>query len=435
MNIKSQRLKIESQKIIIFWVIFLFIISSKNLFSQHTISAHTHKEGLTSKKVKFWTCSMHPQIKLPNPGRCPICFMNLVPVYEEVEEEVSRLTISETARKLAEIETSTVTYRDLTVEIRLFGKVEYDETKIATISAWTSGRIDKLYLNFVGAYVKKGSPLFQIYSPELRTIQEEYLIALQRYQKALESKNENEISSSELVKKSIQKRLELLGILPEQIKDIEEKKYAPDRIDIYAPISGIIIEREAFEGKYFNTGDILFKIADLNSLWIKLDVYEKDISYIYPGQRVNFVVESFPGEVFVGKVIFIDPFINEKTRTAKVRLEIYNPEMKLKPGMFGHAILRHHLGKKLSIPATAPLLTGKRAVVYVEVKPNIFEGREVVLGPRAGNFYPVISGLKVGEKVVTRGNFKIDASLQIQAKPSMMKPKEEQEIKFVPHQH
>ncbi|MCM8809502.1 MAG: efflux RND transporter periplasmic adaptor subunit [Candidatus Omnitrophica bacterium] len=413
-------------KNLILVVIFLFIIfSPKNIFSQHQhISPKgQEKPSYIEKKVKFWTCSMHPQIKLPNPGKCPICFMDLIPVYEEkeVKKGLPIISFTEQERKFAEIETSTVQYRDLIFEIKLLGKIEYDETKIANISAWIPGRVDKLYLNFVGAYVKKGEPIFQIYSPELITAQQEYLIALRRYQSALESKNEEEIYSSKIIKQAVEKKLELFGILPEQIKEIEKRGYATDKMDIYAPISGVIIERDVFEGKYFNTGDVLFKIADLSSLWIKLDVYEKDIPYVGIGQKVIFITESFPNQIFSGKVVFIDPFINEKTRTFKVRLEIYNPEGKLKPGMFGHAILKKNLGKKLSIPATAPLLTGKRAVVYVEVKPNVFEGREVVLGRKAGDFYPVISGLKLGEKVVTKGNFKIDASLQIQAKPSMMK--------------
>lgn len=432
-------------RIFVFWItIFLTIFAQENLSPQHqhTDTMKDEKTVQTERKIKFWTCAMHPQIKLNKPGQCPICFMNLIPVYEEgtagEEKKVSRLTLSETARKFAEIETSVVAFRPMTFEVKLFGKVEYDETKIATISAWIPGRVDKLYINYLGAYIKKGEPLFQIYSPELRTGQEEYLIAFRRYRQALEKKDPAEINSSKVVKESLQKKLELWGIMPEQVKKLEERNYASDRMDIYAPISGIITEKEAFEGKYFMTGEILFKIAELNTLWIKLDAYEKDLAYLSLGQKINFVTETFPGEIFSGRVVFIDPFINEMTRTAKVRLEISNTQGKLKPGMFGHSILKRDLGKKLSIPATAPLLTGKRAVVYVEVEPNVFEGREVILGPRAGDFYPVISGLKAGEKVVTRGNFKIDASLQIQAKPSMMKPKEEKpEIKVTPplHQH
>lgn len=413
------------------WVIMVSLLfplffSTPYLFAQHQHGTQppTSVKDTEARKVKFWTCSMHPQIKLPKLGKCPICGMDLIPVYEEAEEEkgVSRLTLSDTARKLAEIETSAVAYRNLTVEMKLLGKVEYDETKIAHITSWIPGRIERLYVNFIGAKSEKGQPLLQIYSPELRIAQEEYLIAFRRWQETLESNVPNEIESSLRVKEAVQKKLELWGILPEQIKEIEDKRDVQDKMDIYAPISGVIVEREAFEGKYFQTGDILFKIADLSTLWIKLDVYEKDLTYVHVGQKIDFITESFSGEPFSGKVVFIDPFLNEMTRTTKVRLEITNPEGRLKPGMFGHAILRLGLGKKLSIPATAPLLTGKRAVVYVEVKPNVFEGRTVVLGTRAGDFYPVVSGLKSGEKVVTKGNFRIDASLQIQAKPSMMKP-------------
>ncbi|MFH0796666.1 MAG: efflux RND transporter periplasmic adaptor subunit [Candidatus Omnitrophota bacterium] len=406
-----------------------FLFPTPYLFAQHQHGTPppTPVKGSETKKVKFWTCSMHSQIKLPKPGKCPICGMDLIPIYEEAEEEkgVSRLTLSDTARKLAEIETSAVAYRNLTVEMKLLGKVEYDETKIAQITSWIPGRIERLYVNFVGAKSEKGQPLLQIYSPELRTAQEEYLIAFRRWQEAVASNDPNEITSSLKIKEAVQKKLELWGILPEQIKKVEDKRDVQDKMDIYAPISGVIVEREAFEGKYFQTGDMLFKIADLSTLWIKLDVYEKDLTYVHVGQKIDFITESFSGGPFSGKVVFIDPFLNEMTRTTKVRLEIANPDERLKPGMFGHAILRLGLGKKLSIPATAPLLTGKRAVVYVEVKPNVFEGKEVVLGTRAGDFYPVISGLRAGERVVTKGNFKIDASLQIQAKPSMMKPEEE----------
>ncbi len=420
-------MRIKRSRKIILWELILLIsftvLLPEILFCQHQHQIQRVEKVQTEKKVKFWTCSMHPQIKLTKPGKCPICFMDLIPVYEETKKETSQLILSESTRKMAKIETSTVSYRNLTFELKLLGKIGYDETKIANISAWLSGRVDKLYINFIGAYVKKDEPLLQIYSPELRTAQEEYLIAFQLYQKALERNLKEEISSSQMVLESIRKKLELWGILPNQIAEIEKSGYAVDRMDIYAPISGVVIEREAFEGKYFQTGETLFKIADLKNLWVKLDVYEKNLAHIHTGQKINFVIESFPGEVFSGKVIFIDPFLNETTRTAKIRIEIPNPEMKLKPGMFGHAILKIEMGKKLSIPATAPLLTGKRAIVYVEEKRNVFEGREVILGPRAGDFYPVISGLRAGEKVVTKGNFMIDASLQIQAKPSMMNPR------------
>lgn len=381
----------------------------------------------SQRKVKFWTCSMHPQIRLPGPGKCPICSMDLIPVYEEEtkDEGVSQLTLSETARRLAEIETSPVAYRDLTLNVKLLGRIEYDETKIAHISAWIPGRVDRLYVSFAGAFVKEGEPLFRMYSPELRSTQEEYLLAFRRWQEAIESNDEKERVYSLSMKEAAQKKLELWGILPDQIKALEERGSAQDRMDIYSPISGTVIEREAFEGKYFQTGDILFKIVALRSLWVKLDVYEKDLSLIRSGQPVRFITEAYPGEIFSGKVVFMDPFLNETTRTAKVRLEIDNPDGKLKPGLFGHAVLTHEWGTTLSIPITAPLLTGERAVVYVETEPGRYEGREVVLGPRSGEFYPVISGLRPGEHVVTRGNFKIDASLQIQAKPSMMKPVEE----------
>lgn len=397
--------------------------AEKSYTSMETHAGETETAG---RKIQFWTCPMHSQIKLPDPGQCPICFMDLTPVYEDAEEEdTARITLTETARNLAAIETAAVAHRELSVEIRLPGIIDYDETKTANISAWIPGRVDKLYVNFTGAPVEKGQPLFRIYSPELRTAQYEYLIALNRYKEALERTDVQDISSSKQVMESVKKKLELWGILPGQIKEIEEKGEPADNMDFYSPASGIITERSAFEGMYFKTGDTLFRVADLSTLWIQLDAYEKDLQHIHAGQKAEISTDVYQGETFTGTVVFIDPFIDDMKRTGRVRIEVKNPDNKLKPGMFSRAILRKNIGRQLSIPCTAPLLTGKRAVVYVEIRENVFEGREVVLGPRAGDFYLVVSGLKMGEKVVTRGNFKIDASLQIRGEPGMMQLMEE----------
>jgi len=381
----------------------------------------TEVKGEQKKRILFWTCSMHPQIKLPAPGKCPICFMDLIPVYEEKKEDISEIRFTNEERKIAEIETVPVSYRHLNVEIKLLGKVEYDETRIANISAYIPGRIEKLYVNFIGAKVEKGEKLFQIYSPDVYTYQEEYLLSLKRYKEAVERKETSSINSEKEILEGVREKLLLLGLLPFQIDDIEKKGAPSDKVDFYSPSSGIIIERDAYEGKYFNTGDILFKIADIKKVWIKLDVYEKDIPFVKIGQEVDIICEAYPEKIFKGNIIFIAPFLDEKTRTIKVRIEIDNPKEELKPGMFAHVFLKYHLGKKLSIPYTSVLLTGKRAVVFVEKEPNLFQVRDIVIGQRAGDFYPVIDGLKEGERVVKKGNFVIDSTLQIKGKESMMK--------------
>lgn len=395
---------------------------------------HVHKEGEVSqeKKIKYWTCSMHPQIKLPKPGKCPICAMDLIPVMEGVEEEseegVPALTLGPVGMRLAEIETTPVEYREVSHVVRMVGKVDYDESKLAHIAAWVSGRIDKLYVDFTGTKVKKGGHLVYIYSPELLSVQEEYLQAI-RNLKEVEGTHLDiirETARDTLI--NTREKLRLYGITSEQIEEIEKKGEASDHMNIYSPISGTVIHKHGFEGMYVKTGTRIYTIADLNQVWVYLDAYESDLPWVRYGQKAAIVTEAYPGEIFHGKIAFIDPFLNEKTRTVKLRINVENPQGKLKPGMFVRAKIESVLADEgvLVIPQTAPLITGKRAIVYVDEgevgNRHRYVGREIVLGPRAGDWYVVREGLKKGEKVVTQGNFKIDSALQIHAKPSMMSP-------------
>ncbi|MGD2094232.1 MAG: efflux RND transporter periplasmic adaptor subunit, partial [Phycisphaerales bacterium] len=332
--------------------------------------------------------------------------------------------------------------------------------------------------DFTGTQVIKGDHMVYLYSPELISAQAEFLQAIKAAQNV-------KTDSSEFIKRSTQATLEasseklrLLGLSEEQIKTIEKTGQPTDHMTINAPIGGIVIEKHVTEGTYTETGTNIYTIADLSQLWVTLDAYESDMMWVRYGQEVEFTTEAYPGEVFKGTISFISPTVDPKTRTIKVRLNVSNPQEKLKPDMFVRAVVRSQIasGAKvmdadmagkwicpmhpsvvreeagqcdicrmnlvtteslgyvkaempeqapLVIPTTAPLITGKRAVVYVQ-KPNTdkptFEGREVVLGPRAENHYLVKEGLAEGELVVTNGNFKIDSALQIQAKPSMMSP-------------
>lgn len=382
------------------------------------------------REILYWTCAMHPEVRMPEFGQSPICGMDLIPVYADDEEDEDErgapvLRLSERAAALAEVETAPVARRHLAAEIRALGRVGYDETRQREITAWVPGRIEELYRNFLGDRVEKGEPLFRIYSPELRTAQEEYLIAARRLARARTRSDEEEIAAAEQVRAAVAGKMELWGLSPEQVAAIGERGAALDRLDFHAPASGVIIEREVYEGRHVRTGDRLFHLAELDTVWVQLDVYEKDLAHVRPGQAVAFEAEARPGETFTGRVAFVSPYLDETTRTVRVRLEMPNPAGDLKPGMFGTALLGADLGHhQLSIPATAALLTGKRAVVYVETAPRRYEGREVRLGPRAGDYFTVLEGLHEGERVVTRGNFKIDAAMQIRARPSMMRPSE-----------
>ncbi|NDY42622.1 efflux RND transporter periplasmic adaptor subunit [Dissulfurirhabdus thermomarina] len=383
----------------------------------------------------IWTCAMHPQIRLPAPGKCPICGMDLIPLRPAPEKEAPlgprQIRLSPEAVKLAEIQTAPVERRPVDVEIRLFGKIAYDETRLATIASWVAGRIDRLYVDFTGTTVQRGQPMVGLYSPELLSAQEELLQALETYRSTPPGRNARLREDARRNLEAVREKLRLWGLTPGQVREIERRGAASDHVTILAPLGGVVIHKNAVEGLYVKTGTPIYTIADLSRVWIRLDAYEKDLAWVHLGQDVEFRVEARPGERFHGTVTFVDPYLDEQTRTVRLRVEAPNPGGRLRPGMLVHAVVRARLpgpgagaAPPVVIPASAPLLTGKRAVVYVAVpgRPGVFEGREVVLGPRAGEFYVVREGLHPGERVVTNGNFKIDSALQIQARPSMMNP-------------
>ncbi len=433
-----------------------------------------------------WTCSMHPQIQLPGPGRCPICFMDLIPLEDDSGDDLGprQLRMSEAAAALAEIQTTPVRRRYATNLVRMVGKVDYDETRLADITAWVGGRLDRLYVDYTGVPVRKGDHLVSMYSPDLIVAQRELILAVKSAERM--GTLDPELSASTL--RSAEEKLRLLGLLPEQIEEIKRRGTPTDQLTIHAPTSGIVIEKHANEGMYVQTGTKIYTIADLAVVWVFLDAYESDIPWLRYGQGVQFTTEAYPGEIFRGRIAFIDPVLDDRTRTVKVRVNVPNPDGRLKPGMFvraavesrvaaggkvfdsslvgkwisprhpevvkdgpgvcdvcgidlvpaeqlGHVLPAQAVEAPLVIPATAPLMTGKRAIVYVQLPDReqpTFEGREVLLGQRAGDEYIVRHGLEEGELVVTQGNFKIDSSLQIQAKPSMMSPESDSVDKHAP---
>jgi Cu(I)/Ag(I) efflux system membrane fusion protein len=428
-----------------------------------------------------WTCSMHPQIRQPNPGDCPLCGMDLIPASEGPDEEANGLrevSISREARALLDLKVAPVERRYVTTTVRMVGKVDYDETRLGYITAWVPGRLDRLFVDYTGVEVKEGDHMVSIYSPELYSAQAELIRASQAVQ---QRRSTTGALGAERLLESSREKLRLWGLNEAQIREIESQDEPSENLTIYAPMSGIVIQKNAQEGMYVDTGTRIYTISDLSRLWVKLDAYESDLPWLRFGQEVEFTTEAYPGEVFAGTIAFIDPVLNDRTRTVKVRVNVPNPSGRLKPDMFvrasvraqvatagrvmdaalvGKWICRMHPGvvkenagacdlcemplvrtetlgyvsesaaadesaEPLVVPASAVLRTGTRAVVYVE-RPDAdaptYEGREIVLGPRAGDFYIVRTGLVEGERVVTQGNFKLDSALQIAARPSMMNP-------------
>jgi multidrug efflux pump subunit AcrA (membrane-fusion protein) len=507
----------------------------------------TSSTSTPASNILFWTCSMHPQIKQKESGRCPICDMDLIPMRDDAGGGgKASLRLGERARHLASIRTTPVKFMELEKSVYTMGKIDYNESRVAHVTAWVAGRIEKLFVDFTGTIVKKGEHLVSMYSPDLLSTQKEYLLAYSGIEQSRNSGIPDVISSAKSMLENTKQRLLLWGITEEQIEELKRTQDPQVNLTIFAPIGGTIIQKNAIEGMYFKTGDRLFTIVDLSRVWLYLDIYEYDIPWIRYGQEIEVVTESYPGEVFHGNVVFIDPFLSETTRTIKVRINMDNHEGKLKPGMYVNARLKAKLGGRgvvidseimgkymcpmhpdvisdkeencpecgmkleliggrigmfvpgliqshydcpmkcegsasdepgncprckmvlienegdktqgedpvyvcsehidvqtglpgtcpscqrnlnksnekevgvLAVPHSAVLITGKRSIVYVEKEEGNYVLREVVLGPKADEYYPVIDGLNVGEKVVTEGNFLIDSQMQLLGKPSLL---------------
>ena len=435
----------------------------------------THAGNTAGGEAQVWTCSMHPQIRQPAPGTCPICGMELIPLADSADEPLAetQLKLSPYAAKLAGIRTVPVARRYVEAEINMSGKIDYDETRLKYITARVPGRIDNMFVDYTGTPVRENDHLVDLYSPELIAAQQELLQTLRSARSG----------SSPLVRNTLEaarEKLRLWGLTDGQIREIEQRGTPSDHLTIYSPVRGVVIRRNATKGMYVDTGTPIYTIADLSQVWVMLDAYESDLEWIRFGQPVEFYTEAYPGETFKGRIFFIDPVLNPATRTVKVRLNVANPDGKLKPEMFVRAVVRSRISRSgrvmdaelagkwispmhpeiikdrpgtcdvcgmklvraedlgyvaadaaqaeapLVIPVSAPLITGKRAVVYLALpgREGVFEGREVLLGPRAGDYYLVREGLNEGDEVVVNGNFKLDSDLQIKARPSMMSPVE-----------
>ncbi|MHC4923558.1 MAG: efflux RND transporter periplasmic adaptor subunit [Planctomycetota bacterium] len=411
-----------------------------------------------------WTCSMHPTVRQPGPGQCPICGMDLIKVSASGPGGLRDLTLTPDAVARLDIRVTPAVRKAATNRLRFLGRVAPDETRVATTTARMDGRLDRLFVDYTGITVRKGDHLAEIYSPDLYIAQEELIQA-----------KRNLGSSRQAFYAAAREKLRLLGIHPEQIDEIEKREKPSDHITLNAPQDGIVLTLHKREGDYVKEGEALYSLADLSRVWVFLEAYEDDLAWLRFTQEVVFHADALPGRTFAGRIAFIDPILDETRRIARVRVNVDNPEGALKPGMFirgrvksvlaGDRVMNPELAGKwispmhpeiikdtpgtcdicgmalvraeelgfitdgepselpLLIPASAVLRTGDRAVVYRRISSRdgiTFEGREVVLGPRAGDHFVVESGLREGDLVVTRGAFKLDSELQIQARTAMM---------------
>ncbi|MGS2764198.1 efflux RND transporter periplasmic adaptor subunit [Sinomicrobium sp. M5D2P9] len=377
-----------------------------------------HVHGKESSVAETWTCSMHPQIRQNEPGKCPICGMDLVPLEDNASGgDPTVVEMSENAVKLANIRTMTVGRQATEKVIRLNGKVVPDERKVYAQTTHIPGRIEQLTINFTGESVRRGQSLAVVYSPDLVTAQEELL-------QAYTIRN----AQPELFEAAKQK-LRNWKIGEAQIDRVLSNQSPIQRFPIGADVNGIVTEKKVELGDYVERGTPLYEIADLSAVWMLFDVYESEMVWIKEGSKVKYTVASLPGETFEGVISFIDPLINAQTRVATARVEVSNKDGRLKPEMFASGEIRvmpgSASGEEITIPKTAVLWTGERSVVYTREgagnKPG-FKLREVTLGPSLGNAYTVKSGLQEGDEIVVNGTFTVDAAAQLAGKPSMMNP-------------
>ena len=390
--------------------------------SPATTDTHAHEEGEGLPSI--WTCSMHPQIRLPEAGDCPICGMDLIPGDQEAtgNSNPQAFQMTPEALALAQVQTLVVGGAQAKKELILSGKLQADERENASLTAKFSGRIEKLFVTFTGEQVTTGQRIATVYSPELLTAQKELLESAK-----------TKATFPQLYQASKDK-LGLWKLSATQIAEIERSGQVKERMDIFADQSGVVLQKNVSVGDYVSMGSVLFTVTNLNSLWLMLDVYETDLPFVALGDDIQFTVAGKPGETLSAKVTFVDPLINANTRAASVRAEIRNVGNTLKPEMFVTARIQTRntaSSTEVMVPRTAVLWSGKRSIVYVKV-PNAalpeFVMREVTLGNRLGENYQITAGLQVGEEIVSYGAFALDASAQLSGKPSLLNRNSTQQV-------
>lgn len=384
-----------------------------------------------------YICPMMCTPPQSEPGRCPVCAMELVPATSGAGMTASNsIQIDPVARRLANIHTVPVKAVPFTRTIKAIGELHYDEGTMKTISAYVDGRLDRLYADYTGIVVKPGDKLALLYSPTLYSGQVELLEA----KKARVGNNSN---LGDFYGSARQKLLDL-GMTKEQLQEVEKSGKANSRIHLLAPISGTVIEKLAVEGQYVKEGQAIYKLADLSTIWLMLKAFPEEAAVMQDGQKVTVEVQSLPGQTFTGRVAFIDPMVDQKTRTVGVRVVMPNEQGVLRVGDYAKATVRVPMSKSgvfvknasepmqqgnvLMVPRRAVLMAGDYSVVYVETEPGRFEIRQVQIGPSSGDEVVILKGVKVGEKVATSGNFLIDSQMQLAGNPSLIDP-----TKFIPH--
>ena len=371
----------------------------------------------TGKKIKYWAAPMDPKYIRNEPGKSPMG-MDLVPVYEEEGDEkepASTIRIDPVTIQNMGVRLGRVKRKPLVKNIRTFGNITYDERLIYTVNTKFNGWIEKLYVNFIGETVKKGQPLFEIYSPELVTAQEEYLLALQQNRDLKDSSYARIREGAQRLLKASHTRLRYWDLSERQIKTIENTGNVKKTLTIYSPTRGVVIKKNAFQGHHVKAGQHQYEIADLSKVWVDVDIYEYELPWVRKGMPAKMELSYIPGKFFNGNVLFVYPFLTAKTRTARLRLEFPNADYQLMPDMYANVTLESAIaGDSLVIPQEAVIDSGIRKVVFVALGKGKFQPREVKLGLEGNdNEFQVLEGLQENEQIVISAQFMLDSESRL----------------------
>jgi RND family efflux transporter MFP subunit len=391
--------------------------------------------------IAYWTCPMHPHVKEHGPGKCPECGMDLVPVTNAEAQKMpaadstqvsgdpaaaattpasagtarAEITIDPRRQQLIGVRTVPVERRALTATVRTVGVVRYDETRLADVNLKLEGWVRDLYVDTTGEFVKAGQPLFTLYSPELVTTQNEYLLALKTRDQVRHSQLADAREHADRLVESAKQRLGLWDLPADQFEKLEESRQAQTAIVFRSPVNGYVIEKNALKGQHVTPGQTLYKLADLSTVWVEADLYEGELPRVRIGAPATVTLDAYPGERFSGRVAFIYPFVGEQTRTVKVRFTLANRGARLKPGMYANVELPTSSGRSLVVPTNALLDSGQEQVVFVAQGDGYFEPRRVQVGQRLDDAVEIISGLKEGESVASGAAFFLDSESQLRS--------------------
>ena len=369
------------------------------------------------KKIKYWVAPMDPTYIRNEPGKSPMG-MDLVPVYDEgggEKEPTSTIRIDPVTMQNMGVRLGRAEKKELVKKIRTLGTVTYDESLIYTVNTKFNGWIEKLYVKFEGESVKAGQPLFDIYSPELVSAQEEYLLAVRQNKQLASSSIPGVAANAQRLLEASRTRLQFWDFTKAQIRALTQSMRVRKNVTVYSPATGVVIKKNAFDGHYVKAGEHQYEIADLSRVWVDVEIYEYELPFVHEGMPAEMELSYLPDQRFSGRVLFIYPFLSAKTRTARLRLEFANPNMLLKPNMYANVFLESAVkGLSIVIPQEAVIHSGERTLVFLSRGQGKFEPREIKLGVEgADETVQVLSGLSAGDEIVLSAQFLLDSESRL----------------------